>query len=78
MRALTVERPQKERLWRLDDGLKGARDGALLPLAFAGGFRLSEIAALDLDALRFEERGLVVTLRHSPLHLAGVTFLPGD
>ena len=60
--ALTVER-LKDALWRLDDGLKGARDRALLLLAFAGGFRRSEIAALDCEDLHFEERGLVVTLK---------------
>jgi integrase len=62
--ALTVER-LKETLWQLPDGLKGARDRALLLLAFAGGFRRSEIAALDRDDLRFESRGLVVTLKRS-------------
>jgi integrase len=60
--ALTVER-LKAALWQLGDDLKGARDRALLLLTFAGGFRRSEIAALDFGDLRFEERGLVVTLR---------------
>jgi site-specific recombinase XerD len=62
--ALTVER-LKEVLWQLGDDLKGARDRALLLLTFAGGFRRSEIAALDRDDLRFEPRGLVVTLKRS-------------
>jgi site-specific recombinase XerD len=62
--ALTVER-LKDVLWQLGDDLKGVRDRALLLLTFAGGFRRSEIAALDRDDLRFESRGLVVTLRKS-------------
>jgi integrase len=62
--ALTVEK-LKETLWQLDGDLKGSRDRALLLLTFSGGFRRSEIAALDLDDLRFEPRGLVVTLRRS-------------
>ena len=62
--ALTVDL-LKDVLHRLDPGLKGLRDRALLLLTFAGGFRRSEIAALDVADVRFESRGAIVTLRRS-------------
>ena len=62
--ALTAEL-LKDVLHRLDDGLRGRRDRALLLLTFAGGFRRSEVAALDVADVRFEKRGAVVTLRRS-------------
>uniref|UniRef100_E6PJA6 Phage integrase n=1 Tax=mine drainage metagenome TaxID=410659 RepID=E6PJA6_9ZZZZ len=69
--ALTVEL-LKDILHRLDPGLKGIRDRALLLLTFAGGFRRSEVAALDLADVRFETRGAVVTLRRSKTDQRGV------
>ncbi len=62
--ALTAE-PLKDVLHRLDDSLSGRRDRALLLLTFAGGFRRSEVAALNVADVRFEKRGAVVTLRRS-------------
>jgi integrase len=46
-------------------GLKGQRDRAILLLAFACASRQSEIAGLDVADLRFDRRGLVVTIRRS-------------
>lgn len=45
--------------------LKGKRDKALLLLTFFLAGRRSEIAALDVEDLRFERSGLVVTIRRS-------------
>lgn len=46
-------------------GLTGLRDGALLLVGFAGGFRRSEIAAIAVPDLVFAEGGVVVNLRRS-------------
>jgi len=59
----------RENLFRVLDamgeGVKDARDRALLLIGFAGGFRRSEIVGLDCaDAARVRQ-GLVVTLRRS-------------
>lgn len=43
----------------------GTRDRALLLLGFAGAFRRSELASLDVDDLRFVPDGVIVTLRRS-------------
>lgn len=51
-----------------DDGTKstiGARDRALILLGFAGAFRRSELAGLDVEDCTFSRDGLVVTLRRS-------------
>jgi integrase len=58
-------------LLALGEGLRARRDRAILLLGFAGGFRRSELAALDLADLRFERRGLVVTVRKSKTDQAG-------
>jgi site-specific recombinase XerD len=47
------------------DNLKGIRDRALLLLGFAGGFRRSELAALQVSDVAFTEDGAVVTLRRT-------------
>jgi site-specific recombinase XerD len=47
------------------DGLAGLRDHALLLLGFAGAFRRSELAALDVADIEKTETGLLVTIRHS-------------
>lgn len=47
------------------DGPRAVRDRALLLLGLAGGFRRSEICALDLDDLRWTDQGLVVSVRRS-------------
>jgi integrase len=49
----------------LPDTLAGCRDRALLLLGFAGGFRRSELAALDVEDVKMTEDGLVVKLRRS-------------
>jgi integrase len=62
--ALTLNRLQAV-LGEFDDALQSTRDRALILLGFAGAFRRSELAALNFEDLRWETRGLVVTLRRS-------------
>ena len=47
------------------DDLKAKRDRAIVLLGFSAALRRSEIAALCVEDLRFEKRGLVVTIRRS-------------
>jgi integrase len=47
------------------EGLKGLRDRALLLLGFGGAFRRSELVALDVSDVTFEDDGLRVTIRRS-------------
>lgn len=49
----------------------GRRDRALLLLGFTGAFRRSELAALNLADLTFDEEGLVITLGHSKANQLG-------
>ncbi len=49
----------------LPETLQGTRDRALLLLGFSGGFRRSELVALDVEDLTFGEDGLTVLLRRS-------------
>lgn len=49
----------------LSENLLGIRDRALLLVGFAGGFRRSELVALDVEDLEFKREGLVITLRRS-------------
>ena len=49
----------------MGDGVKDARDRALLLIGFAGGFRRSEIVALDCDDVERVRQGLILTLRRS-------------
>lgn len=44
---------------------KAKRDRAIVLLGFAGALRRSELADLRVEDLRFEKRGLVVTIRRS-------------
>lgn len=53
------------RMLPVGDGPQAVRDRALLLLGLAGGFRRSEICALDLDDLRWTDQGLVVSVRRS-------------
>jgi integrase len=55
----------KRMLSTLPDTLLGVRDRALLALGFAGGFRRSELVALDVADLAFTGNGLEVHLRRS-------------
>ena len=59
----------------LPAGLDGIRDRALLLLGFAGGFRRSELVALDVADLTFCDDGVSVLLRRSKTdqHGAGQT-----
>jgi integrase len=45
--------------------LKARRDRAIVLLGFAAALRRSELAALRAEDLRFEKRGLIVTIRRS-------------
>jgi integrase len=47
------------------DDLKAKRDRAIVLLGFAAALRRSELAALCVEDLRFEKRGLIVTIRRS-------------
>jgi integrase len=49
----------------LPEGLLGVRDRALLLIGFAGGFRRSELTALDAADVAGTRDGLVVTIRRS-------------
>jgi integrase len=49
----------------LGDGLRDARDRALLLIAFAGGFRRSELSAINCVDLKAARQGLVVNIRRS-------------
>jgi integrase len=49
----------------LPSTLLGARDRALLLVGFAGGFRRSELVALERADLAFTMEGLAITLRRS-------------
>jgi integrase len=49
----------------LPDTVAGRRDRALLLLGFAGGFRRSELAALDVGDILPTDDGLVIKLRRS-------------
>jgi len=49
----------------IGDGVKGARDRALLLIGFAGGFRRSELVGLDCADIEHVRQGVVITLRRS-------------
>jgi integrase len=49
----------------MGDSLKDARDRALLLVGFAGGFRRSELCAIDCSDLERVRQGLIITLRRS-------------
>jgi site-specific recombinase XerD len=53
-------------------GLIGARDRALLLLGFAGGFRRSELVALNVADLAFVKEGLRVSIRRSKTDQEGL------
>ncbi len=48
-----------------EDVIIGVRDRAILLIGFAGGFRRSELAALDAEDLRFVESGVDILIRRS-------------
>jgi integrase len=49
----------------MGSGIKDARDRALLLIGFAGGFRRSEVVALDVADIETVRQGFVVTIRRS-------------
>jgi integrase len=49
----------------MGEGVKNARDRALLLIGFPGGFRRSEIVGLDCGDVERVRQGLIVTLRRS-------------
>ena len=55
----------------MPDGLQGIRDRAILLLGFAGGFRRSELSALDVDDLKFMPEGVLVSLKSSKTNQDG-------
>lgn len=46
-------------------GIRGARDKALLLIGFAGAFRRSELVSLDIEDVEFVAEGVVIRLRRS-------------
>jgi integrase len=54
-----------EMLDALDEGLLGCRDRALLLVGFAGGFRRSELIAVDVEDVSETADGLVIRVRRS-------------
>jgi len=49
----------------LPQDLQGARDRALLLIGFAGGFRRSELTALDFEDIEMTQDGLIIRLGRS-------------
>lgn len=56
----------------LPDTVIGRRDRALVLVGWCGAFRRSELAALEVGDLAFDDRGLVVTLRKSKTDQEGL------
>jgi site-specific recombinase XerD len=69
-RPLLVE-DLKTILGKLPDSRLGIRDRALLLLGFTGGFRRSELVALDVGDLEEGPEGLIVTIRRSKTDQVG-------
>jgi len=55
----------------LGDGLKETRDKALLLVGFAGGFRRSELVAINCSDVEMVRQGMIVTIRRSKTDQAG-------
>lgn len=55
----------------LSENNKGIRDKALLLLGFAGGFRRSELVALDIEDLSLSDAGLIVKIKKSKTDQTG-------
>lgn len=47
------------------DSLADKRDAAMISIGFAGGFRRSELAGIDIDHLTFKDSGIVLFLHKS-------------
>ncbi len=66
---------QKSQVLRMAQGLRGIRglrDRALLLLGFAGALRRSELVALNVDDVQFNEEGMVLRLRRSKTDQTGL------
>lgn len=63
--AITLDHLRAMLLELRADDLKAGRDRAIVLLGFAAALRRSELADLCVEDLRFEKRGLVVTIRRS-------------
>ena len=63
-RALTTDQV-RAMVCRLPESPRGLRDRALLLIGFAGGFRRSELAALDFADVEDSEDGLKILIRRS-------------
>jgi integrase len=61
----------REMVATLEPDLAGKRDRALLLVGFAGAFRRSELASLDVADIQYVPQGLVVTLRRSKTDQTG-------
>ena len=61
----------REMLDVLPDGLRGQRDRAILLVGFAGGFRRSELAALEADDVQFHLQGVELLVRKSKTEQTG-------
>ena len=70
--ALSVDLLRNAILTLSDGDLKAKRDRAMVLLGFAIAARRSELAALDVEDLRFDHRGLVVTIRRSKTDQEGI------
>jgi integrase len=70
--ALSVDLLRNAILALADGDLKAKRDRAIVLLGFAIAARRSELAALDVEDLRFDNRGLVVTIRRSKTDQEGI------
>ncbi len=55
----------------LSDHPKDLRDRALLLVGFAGGFRRSELVALDYDDVEMVRQGIILTIRRSKIDQEG-------
>jgi integrase len=63
--ALTLARLREALAAIGNHGPQALRNRAILLVGFHGAFRRSEIASLDIEDLRFEREGVVITLRSS-------------
>lgn len=57
---------------KIGGGIKDRRDRALLLIGFAGGFRRSELVALDVCDAQIVKQGLILALRRSKTDQEGV------
>lgn len=56
---------------RIEDSIAGTRDKALLLIGFSAALRRSELAALTIDRLHFDRRGLLIALGKTKTDQAG-------